>query len=138
MSANVGTIDRTLRITAGIAGLGLGIFFQSWWGVLGLVPVLQLGIAAPSEHALGRPEDRSGVDPRPIELAEEVAQLLDPAEMVVEIGPQLVGAPQQDDAPGREADQQAGEDGEEDMAPGAGLAHQSITSRTLRSRAVAA
>ena len=40
MIANVGQIDRILRAGAGFGLLGLGLFFQSWWGALGLVPLV--------------------------------------------------------------------------------------------------
>jgi len=32
MKTNVGSIDRTLRIIVGLAILGAGYFYQSWWG----------------------------------------------------------------------------------------------------------
>jgi len=40
MKANVGSIDRTLRYIAGLAILGAGFYFKSWWGLVGLVPIL--------------------------------------------------------------------------------------------------
>lgn len=40
MKANVGKIDKTLRIIAGIAIIVAGIFFQSWWGAIGLLPLI--------------------------------------------------------------------------------------------------
>lgn len=39
MNKNVGKIDKTLRIIIGIAALGLGYYFQSWWGLLGIIPL---------------------------------------------------------------------------------------------------
>ena len=39
MQCNVGTTDRRLRIVAGVAIIGAGIVFGSWWGVLGLLPL---------------------------------------------------------------------------------------------------
>ncbi len=39
MQCNVGNTDRTLRIAAGIAVLAAGAAFQSWWGLVGLVPL---------------------------------------------------------------------------------------------------
>jgi hypothetical protein len=39
MKINVGTIDRVLRIVAGIAILGAGCYFKSWWGLIGLAPL---------------------------------------------------------------------------------------------------
>ena len=39
MKCNVGKIDRTVRLVAGAAILGAGLFFQNWWGLVGLVPL---------------------------------------------------------------------------------------------------
>ena len=40
MTRNVGSIDRGLRIAAGVALLGLGAFGPlGWWGLIGLVPL---------------------------------------------------------------------------------------------------
>lgn len=36
---NVGTVDRLLRIVAGILIIGLGIYYQSLWGIIGIVPL---------------------------------------------------------------------------------------------------
>ena len=40
MKTNVGNTDRLLRIVAGVVVLGLGLYFQSWWGIIGLVLLL--------------------------------------------------------------------------------------------------
>ena len=40
MKCNVGKADRITRIIAGLAIIGLGAWFQSWWGAIGLVPLL--------------------------------------------------------------------------------------------------
>lgn len=40
MKANVGSIDRVLRIIVGLIILGAGYYYQSWWGLVGLVPLL--------------------------------------------------------------------------------------------------
>ena len=37
MQHNVGGADRTLRFVAGVLIMGLGIYFASWWGLVGLV-----------------------------------------------------------------------------------------------------
>ncbi len=39
MIANVGGVDRVVRAVAGIAILGAGLYFKSWWGLVGLVPL---------------------------------------------------------------------------------------------------
>jgi hypothetical protein len=40
MKKNVGSIDRIIRIVAGIAIGIAGIYFKSWWGLVGIVPVV--------------------------------------------------------------------------------------------------
>ena len=35
MKANTGTIDRILRAIIGAGIIGLGIYFQTWWGLIG-------------------------------------------------------------------------------------------------------
>lgn len=40
MKNNVGKTDQIIRVVAGIVLLGLGLFFGSWWGLVGLVPLL--------------------------------------------------------------------------------------------------
>ncbi|NLI23463.1 MAG: DUF2892 domain-containing protein [Bacteroidales bacterium] len=37
MKPNIGRIDRTIRIVLGLLIAAAGIFFESWWGLLGLV-----------------------------------------------------------------------------------------------------
>ena len=39
MKCNVGKTDRILRATAGLGALAAGYCFESWWGLLGLVPL---------------------------------------------------------------------------------------------------
>ena len=39
MKANVGGLDRVLRALVGLALLGAGLYFKSWWGLVGLVPL---------------------------------------------------------------------------------------------------
>lgn len=40
MKTNIGNIDRSLRLVAGAAILGAGFYFKSWWGLVGLVPIV--------------------------------------------------------------------------------------------------
>ena len=40
MKTNVGGIDRILRYVLGLALLGAGLYFKSWWGLVGLGPIL--------------------------------------------------------------------------------------------------
>jgi hypothetical protein len=39
VQANVGNVDRAVRIIAGVAIIAAGVYFQSWWGAVGLVPL---------------------------------------------------------------------------------------------------
>lgn len=39
MKVNVGTIDRLLRIIVGLLIAILGVVLDSWWGLVGLVPL---------------------------------------------------------------------------------------------------
>ena len=39
MKGNVGTIDRLLRIILGLLIAILGVVFDSWWGLIGIVPL---------------------------------------------------------------------------------------------------
>lgn len=40
MQCNVGKTERVIRVIAGVAIIGAGFLYQSWWGAIGLVPLL--------------------------------------------------------------------------------------------------
>ncbi len=40
MERNVGGWDRGIRITLGVVILALGVVFRTWWGLVGLVPLI--------------------------------------------------------------------------------------------------
>ena len=40
MNPNVGSLDRVVRIILGLVILGAGYYYQSWWGLIGLVPMI--------------------------------------------------------------------------------------------------
>ena len=40
MQVNVGGADRWIRIVVGLAALGAGYAYHSWWGLLGLIPLV--------------------------------------------------------------------------------------------------
>ena len=40
MKPNVGSLDRALRLILGCALFGAGYYFKSWWGLIGIVPIL--------------------------------------------------------------------------------------------------
>lgn len=39
MIQNVGNAERVVRVLAGVGICAAGFYFQSWWGLIGLVPV---------------------------------------------------------------------------------------------------
>lgn len=39
MQRNVGGLDRTLRIVLGAALIAGGFFMESWWGLIGVIPL---------------------------------------------------------------------------------------------------
>ena len=40
MKVNEGKLDRTVRIVLGLVIIGLGFYYQSWWGAVGLLHLL--------------------------------------------------------------------------------------------------
>lgn len=39
MKKNIGGADRTIRIILGLAILIIGFYYESWWGLLGVIPL---------------------------------------------------------------------------------------------------
>ncbi len=39
MKRNMGKVDKTIRIVAGVVIIILGIVFKSWWGLIGVLPI---------------------------------------------------------------------------------------------------
>lgn len=44
MKKNVGAGDRVFRILIGVMILAAGFYFKSWWGLVGIVPILTAAI----------------------------------------------------------------------------------------------
>jgi sulfite exporter TauE/SafE len=40
MKPNVGGVDRVIRVVFGILLIAIGVYFKSWWGIIGIVPLL--------------------------------------------------------------------------------------------------
>ncbi len=54
MKCNVGGTEKSIRIIVGIVIIAAGIFFRSWWGIIGLVPLITGAIGyCPVSQALG-------------------------------------------------------------------------------------
>ncbi len=39
MQKNIGKTDKIIRIIVGLVIIAIGLYFQSWWGAIGLVPL---------------------------------------------------------------------------------------------------
>lgn len=40
MKKNIGSADKTIRMVLGIGIIVLGLYFQSWWGLVGILPLV--------------------------------------------------------------------------------------------------
>ena len=40
MKRNEGKIDRIVRIVIGAGMIAAGVFYESWWGAVGIVPII--------------------------------------------------------------------------------------------------
>lgn len=40
MKCNVGKTDRLIRVLLGLVLIGLGLYFNSWWGAIGVIPLV--------------------------------------------------------------------------------------------------
>jgi hypothetical protein len=40
MKRNMGMLDRTIRTIVGLAIIGAGVYYKSWWGALGALPIV--------------------------------------------------------------------------------------------------
>ncbi|OGF99270.1 MAG: hypothetical protein A3F83_02350 [Candidatus Glassbacteria bacterium RIFCSPLOWO2_12_FULL_58_11] len=39
MQCNIGSADKAVRIVLGLAIIGAGLYFKSWWGAIGVLPL---------------------------------------------------------------------------------------------------
>ncbi len=39
MKCNMGKTDRIIRGIVGIGVIGAGVYFQNWWGAIGIIPL---------------------------------------------------------------------------------------------------
>ena len=54
MQCNVGKTERVIRVIAGLAIIAAGFMYESWWGAIGLVPLLTGATGyCPPYHMLG-------------------------------------------------------------------------------------
>lgn len=45
MNKNVGKTDKVIRYILGAAIIIAGIYFKSWWGVIGIIPIVTAAIS---------------------------------------------------------------------------------------------
>ncbi len=44
MNNNVGSVDRLVRLVLGVAIVAAGVYYRSWWGAIGAVPIMTAAI----------------------------------------------------------------------------------------------
>jgi len=44
MKANIGSSDRIIRFILGIIIIALGLYYKSWWGVIGIIPLFTAAV----------------------------------------------------------------------------------------------
>ncbi len=40
MKQNIGKTDRIIRVVIGLIVIAVGAYFKSWWGAIGLLPII--------------------------------------------------------------------------------------------------
>jgi len=40
MKANVGGFDKAFRLIVGLGMISAGVYFQNWWGAIGIIPIV--------------------------------------------------------------------------------------------------
>ena len=40
MQCNIGKTDRMVRLVAGVVIIAAGFYYQSWWGAIGIMPLM--------------------------------------------------------------------------------------------------
>ena len=54
MKRNVGKTDRIIRVLIGLIVIALGAYFKSWWGAIGLLPIITAAVGwCPPYRLLG-------------------------------------------------------------------------------------
>jgi hypothetical protein len=59
MKCNVGKTDRMIRFGLGIVIIAAGLYYQSWWGLIGIIPMITATLRwCPPYHLLGISTDK--------------------------------------------------------------------------------
>lgn len=46
MKTNVGSIDKVVRVVAGAAAIGWGVYAQNWLGAIGIIPLVTAALGS--------------------------------------------------------------------------------------------
>ena len=60
MKKNVGSTDKILRYILGILIIALGLVYNSWWGIIGLVPIFTAAMGWCPLYALFKTSTNKG------------------------------------------------------------------------------
>lgn len=52
MKRNIGKTDRIIRVLIGLIVIAVGAYFKSWWGAIGLLPILTAALGWCPPYAL--------------------------------------------------------------------------------------
>ena len=52
MKKNMGAADRIIRVILGIVIIALGLMYKSWWGAVGIIPILTAAMGYCPPYAL--------------------------------------------------------------------------------------
>lgn len=52
MKRNIGKTDRIIRVLIGFIVIAVGAYFKSWWGAIGLLPILTAALGWCPPYAL--------------------------------------------------------------------------------------
>ena len=44
MKCNVGKTDRIIRVLVGLVLIALGVYFNNWWGAIGVIPLFTAAV----------------------------------------------------------------------------------------------
>ena len=60
MDSNVGKTDRVIRLVVGLAIIGAGVVMKSWWGAIGVIPLVTASVSyCPAYRLFGALTGRS-------------------------------------------------------------------------------
>ena len=44
MKCNIGKTDKIIRVILGVCLIAVGVYYQSWWGAVGIIPIFTAAI----------------------------------------------------------------------------------------------